>query len=400
MASELVGISTTCDLLNIGGAIKIEYVPIEWVDRAMYSEIPDANYNMPEVPLLSGKTWLSCFVLVGKRAWEAKSNSTALGNYYDCALSAMIPRLTPELSRELMRTHQHRFILRVKDANDMTWIFGTLQMPYSFDFSYNSAQGNTQIKFTGKSMRMTAAYYFTPLPPINIPIPTYDIDYLNSSRFTVEDTLNDVSGTTVAFTPTLSTLKAYFVTVNGLVYFPTLSGATFTLPISVEVGDEVKLWALTLGAGITNADLINTHFIESEIKTIVADTNTVTFTTALNSIKAFFITVNDRVTFPSLSGSTFTFGETLMTDDVVKLVSLNVTAANYLLNQYFDVVDTVTGIAGNTVLFTPALTGLKSYFVIKNGILANCTLNVSTNYFTFTDTFEASDIIQLIALRN
>lgn len=239
---DLTGISKYGDLLNIRGAIQIEYLPIEWVKKSTYSEFPTATYNHPTIETITDRTWLKCYVLVGDRTWSESNSNTVHGEISDLAVNAMLPMHTAALSQELMRTAKHRFLVRLTDMSEQQWIIGTLQMPLSFNSTYDSKTATHQIKWMGKQRRRALGLPFNALPNpgqiIEIEVPG---GLPGNLRYQIMESTTGLSGSTHTFATTLPTAQSWFVLRNKTVHYPSVSAGVMTFVPALAAWELLEL---------------------------------------------------------------------------------------------------------------------------------------------------------------
>ena len=155
MLEGLVNISSLCGDINLGGLLKIEYLPVKWVDVATYDPIISPQRNWAhEINILGGKDWLSVPIKATKRSWIENQVTGRQGVHYSQSVSGLLPKNTPEIADELDRMSRHTFLLRVNDRNGQPWVLGTIEHPFRFSSSMSTGQKSAE--FNNHSIRFSA----------------------------------------------------------------------------------------------------------------------------------------------------------------------------------------------------------------------------------------------------
>lgn len=163
--NDLTGLSEFTGQLNIPGLITIEYVPVAWVNLSYLAVAHSPFKPITEVPLTKGD-WLKAPTLIGKRLWTEKMKRTKQGISHEQLVTAIVPNLSPEGALELERMVYHRFLLRLKDANGVGWVLGTLETPFQFFIEGTSGDDGTRkqhrIRWQSETKRKAIGF----IPPV------------------------------------------------------------------------------------------------------------------------------------------------------------------------------------------------------------------------------------------
>jgi hypothetical protein len=162
---ELIEVNKFCGSANQAGLTLIEYAPIDNVDPASFVPIISATYNwQQDISFFSG-SWLKFPILAKDDSWQENQKEQKAGTFYEQLFSGLTPNMRPEVNGEFQKMAKHRFILRLKDQNQQTWLIGTLDNPLRF--SAKATTGNRkgfnqyQIRFQGVTKQR--AFGFSPV---------------------------------------------------------------------------------------------------------------------------------------------------------------------------------------------------------------------------------------------
>jgi len=139
MSIVLSGISSFCGP-NPGGLLKIEYVPVDWVDVTVWEEIL-LNYSQkPTVGLLQGD-WLTAYVLPNSRSFTENQQSADQGEYFEINVAGVVPYHTPALAQELQVMKHTCFIIKMTDRTGQVWLVGDPEYPLRFTSRFVTGSG-------------------------------------------------------------------------------------------------------------------------------------------------------------------------------------------------------------------------------------------------------------------
>jgi hypothetical protein len=126
----LTSISDYCDL-NRGGAYKLQYASIDQVNLSTTRQvISDAGEWPFEIQFSSG-TWLNMPVF-DTAQWSQRGDRAQQGPVQEQRIATVIQRMRPEVSMQLQRMEQLRFILWLTDRNNAKWLIGSLEEGLAF----------------------------------------------------------------------------------------------------------------------------------------------------------------------------------------------------------------------------------------------------------------------------
>lgn len=140
--NDLLGLSEFCGLLNLGGLLKIEYIPINWIDPETFEPIiTRSGYNWQTDITINTNDWMTAYVIPDKRIWQENQQQNKQGDFFNQVVRAIVPSLRPSASGELNKMKNYLYLLRITDRNNQKWLLGSPEHPFQF-FSEGST-GNT-----------------------------------------------------------------------------------------------------------------------------------------------------------------------------------------------------------------------------------------------------------------
>jgi hypothetical protein len=161
----LTSISEYC-ALNLGGLIRLQYIPITSVNVAEYSRIVGEDRNWEtEIPLIDGAEWLSMPLLHKGRSFGETPQRSDQGVAYELSIEGIIPSLRPEATDVLEAMENYRFLILLTDRNRRPWLIGTLDFPLSFSAAAiggsDTGLNNYRISFSARLPRRMYGYVHT-----------------------------------------------------------------------------------------------------------------------------------------------------------------------------------------------------------------------------------------------
>lgn len=157
---ELSSIANFC-IRNIPGMLVVEYAPIDWIDKDAFDDWYITGADPDEFPWAGENSWLRLPLLGSSIRWNEKISDTVDGPSFSHTLTGTIPSLREEVHAVFEQTSRHRFVLKLTDKNNRSWVLGTPYMPMSFIFSAensDSAGNSYQIEFSGISARRARGF--------------------------------------------------------------------------------------------------------------------------------------------------------------------------------------------------------------------------------------------------
>jgi len=161
--TSLTAISVYC-AENIGSLRSIEYASTAWVNQSTYDQRISGAYNWQSTIQFTEEGWKKLPVLPGnEKLWNEQERQTKHGKHYEQSVQAITPKMRPEVSGELMKMRNHRYLIRLTDRNGQKWILGTMEYPFRL-LSAATSGGNTgaynnyQLQFRSQTVARAAGF--------------------------------------------------------------------------------------------------------------------------------------------------------------------------------------------------------------------------------------------------
>lgn len=163
MNTSLTAISAFC-AENIGSLRSIEYASTAWVNQSTYDQRLSGAYNWQSTIEFTEEGWKKLPILPGnEKLWSEAERQTTQGKHYEQTVQAITPKMRPEVSGELMKMRNHRYLIRLTDKNGQPWILGTLEHPFRLiaaasTGSNTAGYNNYSLQFRNQTPTRAAGY--------------------------------------------------------------------------------------------------------------------------------------------------------------------------------------------------------------------------------------------------
>lgn len=138
----LQGLSKHCGI-NRPGPATIRYAPIAWIDAAAYVHaVTSANNWQIAIPFLGVYDWLTMPAFESGKGVGEQPGRTDQGKVYTPEVNGILRNMKPTVTGELEEMEEHRFLVRVTDANGNEWLLGTLDAPLDFQAEATDGEDN------------------------------------------------------------------------------------------------------------------------------------------------------------------------------------------------------------------------------------------------------------------
>lgn len=127
----LNGLSTYCLHPNRIGVVKIEYAPIHWIDHSSFTGITNPSGDLMTPIAFTINNWLTAPTLP-RRNWREGNQSHPVGSVYPQSIQLETPRLSGDVNTEFKNMSNMRFLIKLQDKNNKTWLVGTPEHPLRF----------------------------------------------------------------------------------------------------------------------------------------------------------------------------------------------------------------------------------------------------------------------------
>lgn len=146
----LTSISEFCSESNLSGLVEIEYVPTAWIDAAAYEYIISNSNNWQYDLIFTTGDWMTAGLLQDprKKVWNENQRNSNQGPTYEQSVSGNTPKMKPAVNLQFQEMANYRYILRLTDLNNQTWIIGTLDEPFTFSASATLGNNGSTNQYT------------------------------------------------------------------------------------------------------------------------------------------------------------------------------------------------------------------------------------------------------------
>lgn len=141
---------------NIPGLDRFLFAPVDDV-----AVVGDAiNHLISSITWQSGKGWLEGFSEHGTLEVEEVPEETDHGTLYKCKVKGLLSKDSPTLAAYLKELKGYRYLVALKDLNEVWKLYGSLEKPCLFSFGLSKDAENNHYEFSFSAIHTDEAPYF------------------------------------------------------------------------------------------------------------------------------------------------------------------------------------------------------------------------------------------------
>jgi hypothetical protein len=147
---------------NLGGIVKFKFIPVDDVESI---DIAIEHIITTPVVLKENKRWFDAYATLGTMQYTEVQEKTPSGDIFKCQLVAAIPKDWADISDQLNKMRNQRFIVDYTDSNGLRKLVGSIDEPLFFKSELNTkneaaARNEHIITFFGESSHKAYIYEF------------------------------------------------------------------------------------------------------------------------------------------------------------------------------------------------------------------------------------------------